>query len=741
MATALEDLQKIARETLNVQNMVNELETTIESLTKKLEDLMKVNDKLRDSKRAKEIEKVVRARKDETKAVKENTKELEKSEKQASKLEKRLEVINNANTEFSKRTAILSKAIAFQTLENEKGFNLGISSFRAYEKAGGNAFEYLAEFISSAREEVQIFGMEAAKLRKVMYGFLPSGTFAILNRFSSVLQFTGGIVRRMRDDAEDIDGPLKKVFGTFLKFGKLRNPFKASVRNIFPKEMPKLVEARKELLSIEKELKGLSKEERRGKKGAKLRGRQQTLKRQIPLMEKSRTQEKFNVANKVAADFAQKIGTTLRISGKAAEARKESTRLFYKIEDLEEQIRRAEKIGDEVLVNRLMKKKEKAGIERTNQQQIAEEFDVKKLKGEQKALLARFAKNQDLELLKRKDPSKLTAEETEELTEAEKRLEVIAEELGKAEFGALSKSMVEFAGFSVSNKAKAIQKGIGNFIKNIIPMMRLVFMGFLQFFIYFSLFLIAVFAIKKFFEGNGALVQDIKDRLAGAGAWFMENIYPILEEGVSLIMKAFGKNGSFADLLDGLLLIFGGIILTGLFVIFQLLKQGALLLWALFMKFIEHQRKKAGDSILKFALRLYAIFLMISAAILLIATFGWIPIVAIALGAAIIKALRFGGTRRKEKLEKKAKGGLITSDMTLVGEEGPELVSLPRGSRVQTASQTRNTLSKSQQNINNINITINAKDTSRAEMRRIAEEIGRMVNSKINRNTSSRTLG
>ena len=79
--------------------------------------------------------------------------------------------------------------------------------------------------------------------------------------------------------------------------------------------------------------------------------------------------------------------------------------------------------------------------------------------------------------------------------------------------------------------------------------------------------------------------------------------------------------------------------------------------------------------------------------------------------------------------------------MTLVGEEGPELVSLPRGSRVQTASQTRNTLSKSQQNINNINITINAKDTSRAEMRRIAEEIGRMVNSKINRNTSSRTLG
>ena len=45
------------------------------------------------------------------------------------------------------------------------------------------------------------------------------------------------------------------------------------------------------------------------------------------------------------------------------------------------------------------------------------------------------------------------------------------------------------------------------------------------------------------------------------------------------------------------------------------------------------------------------------------------------------------------------------------------------------------TRSNSLNNNNTINITINAKDTSDAEMRRIAEKIGRLVNNSINRNT------
>ena len=42
--------------------------------------------------------------------------------------------------------------------------------------------------------------------------------------------------------------------------------------------------------------------------------------------------------------------------------------------------------------------------------------------------------------------------------------------------------------------------------------------------------------------------------------------------------------------------------------------------------------------------------------------------------------------------------------------------------------------------VNNFNITINAKDTSDTEMRRIADKIGNMVSNKINRRTSSGTM-
>ena len=42
---------------------------------------------------------------------------------------------------------------------------------------------------------------------------------------------------------------------------------------------------------------------------------------------------------------------------------------------------------------------------------------------------------------------------------------------------------------------------------------------------------------------------------------------------------------------------------------------------------------------------------------------------------------------------------------------------------------------------NTFNITINARDTSDAEMRRIAKELGKMVNAKINKIIPSRILG
>ena len=85
------------------------------------------------------------------------------------------------------------------------------------------------------------------------------------------------------------------------------------------------------------------------------------------------------------------------------------------------------------------------------------------------------------------------------------------------------------------------------------------------------------------------------------------------------------------------------------------------------------------------------------------------------------------------------KGGMTHGNMNLVGEKGPELVKLPAGSRVYSNSQSKS-MSEGSTVVNNY-ITINAKDTSDQELRRIADKIGNMVNNKINRTTSSRTFG
>jgi len=89
-----------------------------------------------------------------------------------------------------------------------------------------------------------------------------------------------------------------------------------------------------------------------------------------------------------------------------------------------------------------------------------------------------------------------------------------------------------------------------------------------------------------------------------------------------------------------------------------------------------------------------------------------------------------------------SEGGRVNSDFQLVGEKGPEIVKMPRGSTVYSNSVTKQMISKGSNTVvNNMSITINARDTSDAELRRIADKIGNMVNNKINRRTSSRTLG
>ena len=85
-----------------------------------------------------------------------------------------------------------------------------------------------------------------------------------------------------------------------------------------------------------------------------------------------------------------------------------------------------------------------------------------------------------------------------------------------------------------------------------------------------------------------------------------------------------------------------------------------------------------------------------------------------------------------------ANGGVVTGGMSIVGERGPELVNLPRGSRVHSNSASKNMLANSGNTT--INVSVNGRmGASDSELRDIAKKIGRMVNTEINRTTSSST--
>ena len=123
-----------------------------------------------------------------------------------------------------KRTKVISKTI---DALKEEGKALNVLSFdiqqmkdnfRLFEKQGGNIFDYLDMAITSTREEVKLFGQDAAVSRKIMYGFLPPGAFRLINKASTGLRLLGGIFRGMKDDTEK----MPNIFTNMIKaLGKM----------------------------------------------------------------------------------------------------------------------------------------------------------------------------------------------------------------------------------------------------------------------------------------------------------------------------------------------------------------------------------------------------------------------------------------------------------------------------------------------------------------------------------------
>tara|TARA_R110000823_G_scaffold99260_1_gene214241 strand:- start:102 stop:1043 length:942 start_codon:yes stop_codon:yes gene_type:complete len=206
--------------------------------------------------------------------------------------------------------------------------------------------------------------------------------------------------------------------------------------------------------------------------------------------------------------------------------------------------------------------------------------------------------------------------------------------------------------------------------------------------------------------------------------------------GFDLIWNGLFGDGTIGDVLKGLLVVVSGLFFMALAGIIAL---GSWLLalsvafvvgiWNDFLDWVSDSGSWQ-EQIWKVSMAFFSILGMI-----LLAVGSNSPIYMIlAFGVLIWAAMDWFA----KKMDFFAAGGVSTGGLAVVGERGPELVNLPSGSRVHSNADSKKLVSGGSSNT--INITINARDTSDSELRRIADKIGSMVNNKINRSTSSGTM-
>jgi hypothetical protein len=772
-------------------------------------------------------------------------------------------------TSFNKRTSIISESIKELNKTNER-FNLGFKSFSTYTKMGGNAFEYLAEFISSGREEITIFGVEAAKARKFLYGFLPAGVFRMLNKFSSTLQLVGGQYRKLVTDSgaakeeveklkmaiENFDGDpdelkgLKKrleelevpdgIFSTVFKgFKKMKKFVSKPLQLNFDQEGIYEMDStfRKTTQLMKKNFGMTLTDDVDGKRGTKSERKYlKERKRSLLQQQKGSTGADFGVLTKEIKAVEQKIadiddkaiqgirkryrdlGKEMKASKKlfkfgmdAEEVVKNQEALVSmkdNLSDVEKGIRFARQqaeafesvafLGDEEDAKKAIEfqqqledlLKEQLELQRNIAETTVQEKGIKKVMkeiDEQDKLLKK--KEGYLELMD-KDIKKL--EYTLELLEAEQdasfdpqkqiqiagvQAEIAQKEGQKLETeGAITKDKESLEALNEQKDLlkemrensidKLLEKhpffkGINKLrkgLKQVIPALRMFLKAFMMGFMYVSLAILGILALVKIF---GPIIKDTIGTIIKVLAPIIEftmGAIGLIFDGVKQVFGAFFGDGTFEDAIDGLLKIGAGI----LGVVVSLAIAALVALGTLVVAGIGHAIVKVKGffkemfSSWKGFLKSVAVIIAIAGTI--IALIMGAPVwLALVIGIALFKGVKLiikgikwladkinpkkkvkkflGGIR--DKVTGRATGGTVrVGETTLVGENGPELVKLPAGSRVFTNARTRK-MAKGTANTNNntINITINAKDTSDAEMRRIAEKVGRLVNSSINRNT------
>lgn len=203
-------------------------------------------------------------------------------------------------------------------------------------------------------------------------------------------------------------------------------------------------------------------------------------------------------------------------------------------------------------------------------------------------------------------------------------------------------------------------------------------------------------------------------------------------DGLTLMYEAIFKDGSFSDLLKGFVKTLNGLLEVAVGLMIILLSPILAGIATILGKEIDDIRKTFRNELNVIAITLMAIGALI--ALVPLIAFGIFSLPALLAGVIVA-----GIGVIIAAINPFANGGVTKSGLSLVGERGPELVRLPKGSRVHSNQESRKMMSSGG---NNITVNINGRvGSSDSELRIIAQKVGKMINKEINRTTSSRSLG
>lgn len=276
------------------------------------------------------------------------------------------------------------------------------------------------------------------------------------------------------------------------------------------------------------------------------------------------------------------------------------------------------------------------------------------------------------------------------------------------------------------------QKTMKERFKKILTPISKISLFVVKFAIYFSLVLGLIFILLK-----SKAIQTAFKKIIGAVIEISKFIFKAILGiigGFQLIYSALFGDGGFAELLEGIGVIIGGIIKIALGLLGILLVSTIGLLGGIIVEFGSFLLSKILDGLGKNAEKIFettkVLLVMLGIGMAIVGLLFSLPI-------AIAGVILAGISLILSKISPFANGGVTKQGLSLVGEKGPELVKLPQGSRVYSNSDSKKMVGG---NTNNITVNVQGRvGSSDSELRLIAQKVGQMINKEINRTTSSRT--